>query len=115
MEIIKGRQRKPPRIVVYGQEGIGKSSFGASAPSPIFIPIEEGSLHLNVARFPRIRSWGDMIDALRQFNDSLRDQLSTTQRHRALSRSTNVLSNLLGDVDAWAMAWWLEDTKWYAR
>ena len=37
-----GRENKPPRIMLYGQEGVGKSTFGASAPAPIFIQTEDG-------------------------------------------------------------------------
>ena len=40
--IHKGKTNLPPRIVMYGQEGIGKSSWSAKAPKPIFIPTEDG-------------------------------------------------------------------------
>lgn len=48
---------KPPRIVMYGTSGIGKSTFGANAPSPIFIPTEDGAAALAVPTFPLIRQW----------------------------------------------------------
>ena len=48
---------KPPRIVIYGTSGIGKSSFGAAAPNPIFIPTEDGAAALSVPTFPLIREW----------------------------------------------------------
>ena len=48
---------KPPRIVMYGTSGIGKSTFAASAPNPIFIPTEDGAAALAVPTFPLIRSW----------------------------------------------------------
>lgn len=59
---------KPYRIVAYGTSGIGKSTFGASAPNPIFIPTEDGAAALSVPTFPLIRAWknatGDaLIDA----------------------------------------------------
>jgi len=47
----------PPRIAVYGTSGIGKSTFGAAAPSPIFIPTEDGAAALSVPTFPMIRQW----------------------------------------------------------
>ena len=40
--IQSGREARPPRLLVYGQEGIGKSSFAASAPGAIFIQTEDG-------------------------------------------------------------------------
>lgn len=36
------RENRPPRIMIYGSEGVGKSTFGASAPNPIFIQTEDG-------------------------------------------------------------------------
>jgi len=43
---------RPPRILVYGGEGIGKSTFFSKAPSPLFIQTEDGTNELNVARYP---------------------------------------------------------------
>src|SRR5688572_21053761 len=62
--VTRGRVDKPQRIVLYGTEGIGKSTFAADAPSPIFIPSEAGTEHLDVARFPLVESWRDVLDAL---------------------------------------------------
>lgn len=50
--IRKGPQLAPPRIVLYGVHGIGKSTFGAEAPSPIFIPTEDGLGTIDTASFP---------------------------------------------------------------
>ncbi|MBO5680941.1 MAG: AAA family ATPase, partial [Lentisphaeria bacterium] len=40
--IQSGKESKPPRLMIYGQEGIGKSTFAAAAPNPIFIQTEDG-------------------------------------------------------------------------
>ena len=37
-----GKENKPPRIMIYGSEGVGKSTFGASAPDAVFIQTEDG-------------------------------------------------------------------------
>lgn len=42
LNIHKGKRRLPPRLLVYGPEGIGKSSFAASAPKPLIISTETG-------------------------------------------------------------------------
>ena len=60
-----GKQTKPHQILLYGTEGIGKSTFGAGAPKPIFLAVEQGSHHLDVARFPKPESWRDVLDAVR--------------------------------------------------
>lgn len=62
--IITQRVVKPPRIFLYGIEGIGKTTFGASAPRPIFIQAEDGADFLNVPRFPLIHSVQEALDQL---------------------------------------------------
>jgi len=47
-----GRRHSPPRILIYGTEGIGKSSTAAQAPNPIFIPTEDGLDQIDCASFP---------------------------------------------------------------
>ena len=53
-----------PRIMVYGVEGIGKSTFGAGAPNPIYILTEDGLGSLNVDHFPLATSFQDVMDAI---------------------------------------------------
>lgn len=71
--ITRGRQRAPMRVVLYGTEGVGKSTWAGDAPSPIFLPVEEGSHHLDVARFPRPGSWGDVLDAIKVLSEERHD------------------------------------------
>lgn len=40
--IQKGASHLPPRILIYGVQGIGKGSLAAMAPKPVFINIEDG-------------------------------------------------------------------------
>lgn len=56
-QIITGVKLSPPRIILYGPHGIGKTTFGSGAPSPIFLPFEDGEGRLEAARFPLIRSY----------------------------------------------------------
>jgi len=62
--LIAGRQQRPLRIVIYGVDGIGKSSFAADAPTPIFISAEDGTAHLDVTRFPNPDGWSDILEAI---------------------------------------------------
>lgn len=71
--VTKGRVKSPLRVVLYGTEGVGKSTFASDAPSPIFLPFEDGSDHLDTARFPRATSYGDVIDAIRVLTEEAHD------------------------------------------
>lgn len=62
--ITMNRATLPPRLVVYGDHGIGKTTFAASAPSPIVLRTEDGLAGLNVPTFPLANSFGAVIDAL---------------------------------------------------
>lgn len=62
--IRRGQDIRPPRIFIYGVEGIGKTTFAAGAPSPIFIQTEDGQGALDVARFPMASSVDDVRAAL---------------------------------------------------
>lgn len=59
-----GTKPIPPRIMIYGPQKIGKSTFGANAPAPIFIPIEDGLHALKVDAFPQATCFQDVLDAM---------------------------------------------------
>ena len=59
-QIHKGKRATPPRILLYGTEGIGKSTFAAQAPSPIFIPTEDGLGEIDCASFPLAKKYTDV-------------------------------------------------------
>lgn len=65
-KVSKGRIKKNEFVLCFGAGGLGKSSFGAEAPSPIFLPVEEGSNSLNVARFPKPASYDEAMAMLRE-------------------------------------------------
>ncbi len=63
-DIKRSGSPKPPRVILYGTEGCGKSTFGASAPAPIFIPTEAGLDALSVDAFPLCTSLDDVMSCL---------------------------------------------------
>jgi hypothetical protein len=63
--IQRGRVTGPVRLVVYGPAGVGKSSFAAGAPSPLFFDFEGRTSHLDVARI-KPQSWDEVLAALRE-------------------------------------------------
>ena len=83
--IQRGRQSKPPRVLLYGVEGIGKSTFGSEAPKPIFIQTEDGLDEINSSRQIPRRHY-------RQRNET--DQVGKTlQRSLLQSRETFLTRN----------------------
>ncbi len=65
LELIqKGKQRRPPRVVVYGPEGIGKSSFGSGCPDPVFIQTEDGLGEIDCESFPLATSYNEVMGHL---------------------------------------------------
>lgn len=64
MKIEKGIQKKSQRVVIYGPEGIGKTTLAAAFPNPVFIDTEGGTSHLDVARTPRPGSWSALKEML---------------------------------------------------
>tara|TARA_R110002074_G_scaffold16253_2_gene54532 strand:+ start:1962 stop:3017 length:1056 start_codon:yes stop_codon:yes gene_type:complete len=57
MNITRGTKKKAQRIVIYATEGVGKTTFTAQLPNPIFIDTEDGTDHLDVARLDKPTSW----------------------------------------------------------
>ncbi|MDD3585646.1 MAG: ATP-binding protein [Thermoguttaceae bacterium] len=68
-QVITGISPKPPRLFIYGTEGIGKSTFAASAPGAIFIQTEDGLGMIDCVKFPVATSYQmfeDQLNALMQ-------------------------------------------------
>ncbi len=64
--VTRGRPADAPvSVLIHGVDGIGKSTFAAGAPEPVFIDTEDGCAGLGVARFPRPEVWTDVLDAVR--------------------------------------------------
>lgn len=57
MNITSGKIASAQKIVIYGPEGIGKSSFAAKFPRPLFIDTEGSTKWMDVQRFDKPTSW----------------------------------------------------------
>jgi hypothetical protein len=54
----------PPRILIHGVAGVGKSTFAANAESPVVIATEDGLGMLKVASFPVAKSFDEVMEGL---------------------------------------------------
>lgn len=62
MEIITGKIQSAKKIVCYGPEGIGKSTFAAQFPDPLFIDTEGSTNDMDVKRLQRPSSWTMLME-----------------------------------------------------
>lgn len=64
MNITKGKVPGAVKVVVYGPEGIGKSTFASKFPGAVFCDTEGSTNHMDVARFDKPEKWMDIHAAL---------------------------------------------------
>jgi DNA polymerase III delta prime subunit len=91
-QVKRGKVKVPHLVLIYGPDGVGKSTFAADAPNPIFLGTEKGTSNLNVARFPSPKSFTDVLAAVTEL---------TTDKHEY---QTLVIDSLD----------WLEPVVWEA-
>lgn len=63
--LVVGKQKLPPRICIYGNHGIGKSTLASQFPAPVFINTEDGLDSLDVTSFPRAQAIGDVVENIK--------------------------------------------------
>jgi hypothetical protein len=57
MQITKGKRARAQKVVVYGPEGIGKSTFAAQFPETLFIDTEGSTDNMDVSRLDKPSSY----------------------------------------------------------
>ena len=66
LNITSGRIARPQKIVIFGPEGIGKTSLAAQCPDPVFIDTEGGTAHLDVRRLQKPDDWDQLISLIKE-------------------------------------------------
>jgi len=59
LKITDGKIKRAQKVVLYGSEGIGKSTFAAKFPNPLFIDTEGGTSHMDVRRIEQLKGAGN--------------------------------------------------------
>jgi hypothetical protein len=63
--ISRGKRPRHIFALIYGTDGVGKSTFCSHAPNPVFVGAEKGTEQLDVARFPQTETIGELLAQLR--------------------------------------------------
>lgn len=72
MKISKGRELVPIKVVVYGSEGIGKTTLASHFPKPLFIDVENGTKQLDVIRVnENFKNWKQIENVLKEVDEAL--------------------------------------------
>lgn len=66
LKISNGRIARAQKVVLYGSEGIGKSTLAAMFPNPLFIDTEGGTAHMDVRRIAKPGTWVELMDILNE-------------------------------------------------
>jgi len=54
----------PPLCMIYGPHGVGKTSFAASAPNPIFLQTEDGLGMIDAPTFGTLKTYDEVMQAI---------------------------------------------------
>lgn len=71
-KIESGQKKKPLNIIVYGPEGVGKSTFASQTSDPVFLGAEEND-ELSVHRFPICKTWEEFVAGIDALYDEKHD------------------------------------------
>lgn len=69
MKLTSGKIDAAIKTVIYGPEGIGKSTLAAQFPRPVFIDTEGSTVHMDVRRAPRPQSWTELLEQVHWLAD----------------------------------------------
>lgn len=70
MNITRGKVQKAKKVVIYGPEGIGKSTFASQFPKPVFIDTEGSTNGMDIVRTDKPTSWELLKSYVRELGNS---------------------------------------------
>lgn len=100
MNITRGKQAKAQRVIIYGTEGIGKSTLASQFPHPLFIDTEGSTSNMDVARMDKPTSWTMLMNqiAFVKVNPTVCDTLIIDTIDWAEALATEFVCSLHGKV-----------------
>ncbi|MCD8299568.1 MAG: ATP-binding protein [Clostridiales bacterium] len=61
LNIKNGKIPRPQKVVIYGAEGVGKTTLASKFPDPLFVDTEGGTAHMDVRRIDRPATWEELL------------------------------------------------------
>ena len=98
-EVQQTMQIEPMKVLIYGVEGIGKTTFASKFPDPIFIDTEGSTGFINARKLPNPTSWTMLLDEL---EDIKSDPRGKTLIIDTLDWAERLAKKYLMDKNKWA-------------
>lgn len=70
MNITKGKKEVAQKVVIYGPEGIGKTTLAGQFPDPVFIDTEGGTTNFDLARMDRPTSFTMLMEQIKYIKNN---------------------------------------------
>lgn len=98
-EVQQTMQIEPMKILIYGVEGIGKTTFASKFPDPIFIDTEGSTGFINARKLPNPTSWTMLLDELEDIKSEPRGKTLIID---TLDWAERLVKKYLMDKNKWA-------------
>jgi hypothetical protein len=69
IEIKSTLRESPIRAIIFGKDGVGKSTFCAAAPCAVFIAVESGLDNIDASATPTPDEWTDLLEYVQALAD----------------------------------------------
>ena len=90
---------EPMKVLIYGVEGIGKTTFASKFPDPIFIDTEGSTGFINARKLPNPTSWTMLLDELEDIKSEPRGKTLIID---TLDWAERLAKKYLMDKNKWA-------------
>lgn len=90
---------EPMKVLIYGVEGIGKTTFASKFPDPIFIDTEGSTGFINARKLPNPTSWTILLDELEDIKSEPRGKTLIID---TLDWAERLAKKYLMDKNKWA-------------
>ena len=70
LNIVSGKISRAVKTVIYGTEGVGKSTLASHFPEPLFLDVEGGTSQLDVNRIPAPKNYEELLSIVKEVSET---------------------------------------------